>query len=97
MKTSASQFITWMQYLEWESNSFKPIHYYLAQVACEIRRSYVDLKKAKPFGIKDFILTFKRDEPKEEILVDKQKGANNMKNFFFALTGLVGKKKKGKR
>lgn len=96
MKTSASQFILWMEYLEWETNAFDKTCYYLAQIAAEIRRSYV--KRGVIVRIEDFILKFtsKRIEEKTPMSMDSQTRANKMKQFFFALTGLTGSAKKRK-
>ena len=96
METSASQLVTWMYYLDWRMNTPEKIDYYLAQIALEVRQSFTDLKKHKP-KLEDFLLTFKLKEPKEKLPVENQINANRMKNFFFALTGMIGKNKKGKR
>ena len=98
MKTSASQYVLWMEYLEWETNAFDKTCYYLAQIAAEIRRSYV--KRGVIVRIEDFVMKFvsKRIEEKTPASMDKQTSANRAKQFFFGLTGLTGSaKKKGKR
>jgi hypothetical protein len=98
METSASQYVLWMEFLEWETNAFDKTCYYLAQIAAEVRRSYV--KRGVIVQIEDFILKFisKRVEEKTPVSMDKQTSANRAKQFFFALTGLTGNaKKKGKR
>jgi len=51
-----------MEYLDREiTEGFNPLHYYLAQVAMEVRRSYV--KKPKSVHLDDFILKFKEKRP----------------------------------
>jgi hypothetical protein len=99
MQTSASQFVLWMEYLEWEVNAFDRTCYYLAQIAAEIRRPNV--KRGVVVNIKDFLLKFvheRQQKPaisaRERVKVDRQK------HFFFGLTGLLGKgkkKRKGKK
>ena len=87
-----------MEYMEWEANAFDKVCYYLAQVTAEIRRSYV--KRGVIVRIEDFIMKFKAKERVESnsVPMSRQMSANRMKQFFFALTGLVGSvKKKGKR
>lgn len=93
METSSSQFVLWMEYLEWEANAFDKECYYLAQIAAEIRRSYV--KRGVIVKIEDFIMKFiaKKAEEKTEKPMDVQMKANTAKQFFFGLTGLIGKNK----
>ena len=93
-KTSSSQFILWMQYLEWEINSFDKTAHYLAQIATEVRRSWV--KKPESVKFQDFVMKFSRE--KEEAPADIKTRTQRVKQFFFGLTGLVGSagKKKGK-
>jgi len=90
-KTSSSQYILWMEYLEWEVNAFDKTCYYLAQIAAEINRPYV--KKGKTISLEDFILNFKNRKVEKQKSLDVQTRANKMKRLFFGLTGLVGKKK----
>jgi len=93
MKTSSSQLVLWMEYLDWEINSFDKYCYYLAQLAAEVRRPNV--KKGTIVKIEDFIMKFVHKKPQTEeskeatrIKVDKEK------HFFFGLTGLLGGKNK---
>ena len=94
MKTSASQFVLWMEYLDWEINAFDKTCYYLAQIAAEVRRP--NMPKGKTVKLDDFIIKFtsKKDTEKPE---DAQTTANRMKQYFFGLTGLTGKRKKRKK
>lgn len=93
-KTSSSEFILWMQYLEWEINSFDRTAHYLAQIATEVRRSYV--KKPASVKFKDFIMKFSREE-KEEKKVSVESRTQMAKQFFFGLTGFTGSAGKKKR
>lgn len=91
VKTSASQFVLWMEYLDWEANAFDKYNYYLAQIAAEIRRSYV--AKGAKVKIEDFIMEFKNKEESSKPKT-RQQIADKMKKFFFAGTGLLGSGKK---
>ena len=97
MKTSASQFVLWMEYLDWETNAFDKTCYYLAQIAAEMRRSYI--KRGVVVRVEDFILKFtsKRIEEKIPTPMDVQTKIDRAKQFFFGLTGLMGSSKKRKR
>lgn len=98
METSASQYVLWMEYLDWEINAFDKTCYYLAMIAAETRRPNV--KKGVIVKVEDFIIKFvskKREMKKEETPMDVQMKANTMKHFFFGLTGLTGKRKKRKK
>ena len=95
METSASQFILWMEYLDWEINAFDKTCYYLAQIAAEIRRPNV--KKGVIVKVQDFIIKFTHKSPVESTPMDAQTRANRAKQFFFGLTGLTGKQKKRKK
>lgn len=93
-KTSASQFVLWMEYLKLEANLFDPTRMYLVALTAEVRRSWV--KSPKDVLVKDFVLKFDMDKSLEE---KKESIAftHTLKHSFFALTGLLGRKKvKGK-
>lgn len=53
-KTTTSEFLTWMEYFEWDLHNPSKLDYYLAQIATEVRRSYVK----NPRGVKLMILDF---------------------------------------
>jgi hypothetical protein len=89
MKTSASQFVLWMEFLDWEFNAFNPDRHYLAQIAAEVRRSYV--RKGVKVRIEDFIMKFRHEESKP---LSTQSRADKAKAFFFGLTGITGKGKR---
>ena len=92
METSVSQFVLWMQYLDWEINAFDKTCYYLAQIAAEVRRP--NMPKGKIVTLKDFIIKFTSGKSEEKPSEDVQTRAHKMKQFFFGLTGLTRKKKK---
>jgi hypothetical protein len=94
-KTSSSEFVLWMEYLEWEINAFDKNTLYLAQIAAEVRRSYV--RSPKLVKIQDFIMKFTKGKESEAPTEDVQTRAEKAKSFFFGLTGLMGNARKRKR
>ena len=74
-KTSSSEFVLWMEYLEWDINAFDKNTYYLAQIAAEVRRSFV--KSPKLVKIQDFIMKFTKEKelelPTEDVKTRAQK------------------------
>lgn len=96
METSASQYVTWMEYLEWEINSFDKYCYYMAQIAAEVRRPYA--RKGTIVKIEDFIMKFLPKKASNETPAEVITKTHRFKQAFFSLTGLLGdKKKKGKK
>lgn len=63
--TTSREFEEWIEFLDWQmAHDLEPIHYYLAQVAMEVRRTINPKKKYK---LTDFLLKFgsvKKPEPK---------------------------------
>ena len=74
----------WCLFMEKDTNLFHRQDYYLAQIACEVRRGYVKTPKDVKFS--DFLLKFKteRSEPKE----DKTERLSRTKSFWLAATGV---------
>jgi hypothetical protein len=94
METSSSQFVLWMKFFEWEANAFDATRCYLAQIAAEIRRGYV--KEPRNVKVSDFIMKFESPTEKAETPTETQAKTSRIKSAFFALTGLIGKKKRDK-
>ena len=65
-ETSSTDFIQWMSYLEKDTNAFHREDYYLAQIALEVRRSYV--KSPAKVKMKDMILEFKRAQKAVDVM-----------------------------
>jgi hypothetical protein len=87
-----------MEYLEWEINAFDKNTHYLAQIAMEVRRSYVKRPASVKFG--DFVMKFvRKGEEGEGLSLHTKARTNRTKQFFFGLTGLIGTagKKRKKR
>lgn len=90
-KTTSSEFIEWMAYLDLEMHQTKKEDYYLAQVAAEVRRSFV--KSPQSVHVKDFILSFTRAERSSPggdspVIEDP---TQRSKNYWNAVLGLEKK------
>ena len=81
-ETSASQYVLWQEYMDWEVNAFDKTCYYLMQIAAEIRRSYV--KRGVVTKIEDFIMKFV--SKKKERPMDAETATMRSKMFFASLT-----------
>lgn len=93
-ETSSTDFVMWMEYLEMEVNAFHREDYYLAQIAAEMRRSFV--KNPKKVKLDDFLLKFKNKVIRKGMT--KEERTKIAKSFWGALTSLsfAPKKKKDK-
>lgn len=56
-ETSLTEFRDWKEYLRWQANEHTVDRHYLAQIACEIRRSCA--KKPNDVKLNQFLLEFK--------------------------------------
>lgn len=66
-KTSSTEFNEWIEYLNLQENEHDKHDFYLAQLACEVRRSYVDKPadvKLETFLIKFVSKNVEQDVPK---------------------------------
>ena len=94
-KTTASEYATWMVYLNMEPSFFHREDYYLAMIAAEIRRTIA--KEPKKVDIADFILNFKADDKKEKKKLDQEdidriaKRTVKSKAFWLGSLGIKGK------
>lgn len=83
--TSSSDFTNWMVYLEEEPNKFNALYFYLAQIAAEVRRSFI--KHPDKVKTNDFMIKF----------VDKKssnvKKAKQSKSTWLRWLGIDRKKK----
>ena len=85
--TSSSDFMNWMVYLEEEPNRFNALYFYLAQIAAEVRRSFV--KHPDKVKTNDFIIKF---TDKKSLNVKK---AEQSKSTWLKWLGISRKKKDG--
>jgi hypothetical protein len=83
--TTSSQFVEWLEYLERDINAFHREDYYHAQIAAEIRRSFV--KKPRNVKAKQFLLKFQHMKPK--VAQSFEEVCEKSKRFWF---GMFGKK-----
>lgn len=86
-KVSSTELLLWKAYIERESNAFDPTHYYLAQIAQEVRR--VLSKKPKSVKLEHFLLKFesKNSRPSAESVEAR---TNRSKLFWLGLVGMSG-------
>ena len=88
--TSSSDFINWMVYLEEEPNKFNALYFYLAQIAAEVRRSFI--KHPDKVKTKNFIIKFIKIVDKKSSNVKK---AKQSKSTWLRWLGIDRKKKDG--
>jgi hypothetical protein len=69
-----------------ERSQHKPEHFYLAQIAAEIRR--VLCQKPASIKLQHFLLTFDNKKPKAPTEADHAATMANSKSAWFALTGV---------
>lgn len=69
-EVSSSEFLEWIAYLDEDANRFHREDYYFANIAAEIRRSYVkDPMKVK---ISSFLMKFTRAKKSEKLSVKER-------------------------
>lgn len=81
-KTTSSEFVDWIFYLDWlDTDGFRKDDFYMAQIASEIRRSFV----AKPEKVKlhDFLLKFK--EPDAPVQLSPEQRMKRSKSAWLGL------------
>ncbi len=86
-ETTATELVTWIEYLRIEKEKVLDVEkqdYYLAQIASEVRRSFV--KNPQNVKTSDFILSFK-DSKKEQKPMSKEEAVANSKRYWFGITG----------
>jgi len=85
-KTTSSEYTEWMAFLRKmeleKANQFNPLHFYLAQIAAEIKKGRV--KNPGNVSIKEFLLKFK--EAKKSETETKEKDS---KQFWLSSVGLL--------
>lgn len=71
--TSATEYIGWMIYLNEDPNKFNALYMYLAQIAAEVRRSFV--KRPNKVEISDFVIKFVNKKTSNKQSVEHSKRA----------------------
>lgn len=89
---TSTEFVNWIAYLDdEEENRFHREDYYLAQIAAEIRRSYV--KDPRSVKIESFLMKFERKvKPKKSKMTMKER-TKKAKAYWSALMGVPKRKK----
>jgi hypothetical protein len=76
-----------MEFLNQDVNTFHRIDYYLAQIAAEVRRTYV--KHPKRVKLSDFLLKFRfRGGGRRSERMSKEERTKVAKRFWFGVLGL---------
>ena len=92
LEVPSSEFVDWVKYYQGEEDRkwdprYNPLFQYLAQVACEIRRSYV--KHPGRVRLRDFLLKFDdsktNHKPKPQTM---EEASRESKAGFFGALGL---------
>jgi hypothetical protein len=99
-----AEFLIWCHYLKTEHERPDMSHYYLAQIAREVRTVLMKNADAKKFKINDFLLSFKntdppKSKPVEEVVVEDdvpsedeiRKRTRVSQAYWFAWVGLKRK------
>jgi hypothetical protein len=91
--TSSTEFLEWAEYLnQQETETVKREEYYWAQIAAEVRRSWV--KHKQKIKLTDFLIKFSYSKkPKILTAQEKEMKLQKSKNFWLMATGFL---KKGK-
>jgi len=92
-ETTSSEFIGWQVYFNAEENIVHREHYYLAQIAAEIRRGIS--KKPKSIKIEQFLLKFQHPKVQRKPLTNKEKQerAEKSKSTWLAFLGISNQNK----
>lgn len=86
-QVTSTEFLLWQEFFNKEVNLFHREDFYFAQLAAEIRRSYV--KKPRLVKVKDFIIKYVMSKTSDEVKVDEKTiEANTKKSKRFWLGGL---------
>lgn len=85
---TSTEFLDWVAYLDADANAFHREDYFLANIATEIRRSYV----AKPASVKlsDFLIQFKGKVKQKKM--DVKERMKRSKSFWGTVTSPLRKK-----
>jgi len=87
---SSTEFLEWITYLDEDANRFHREDYYLAQIAAEIRRSFV--KEPIKVKIESFLMKFKRKEKAKKL--SKEERTKRAKAFWGVILKHPKKRKK---
>lgn len=84
---SSSEFLEWCIVLEEEIHEREKTDFYLAQIACEIRRSYV--KRPQKYKLDQFLIPFTRKSSRaSEPVTKSDKESHIAKSKAFWLGGM---------
>lgn len=95
LEVPSSEFVDWVKYYQEEEDrkwdpKYNPLFQYLAQIACETRRSYVE--HPGRVHLRDFLLKFEDPKKKAKAEVTKpqtpEEASRQPKAYFFGALGL---------
>lgn len=84
-ETTSTQFIDWMTYLEQDINAFHREDHFWANIAAEVRRSWVN--SPEKVKIKTFLLKFKRKRESKRAMTRKEAAERSKRKWFAWLRG----------
>lgn len=94
--TTSREFVEWIEWLDQEEKRITVNQNYMAQIALEVRRSWI--KDKRTLKIKDFILPFQKEGQKKKKKREKmnelsvEERIKKSKSFWFGLCGISGNK-----
>lgn len=93
-ETTSSEFVEWQEYFGAEEKDVRKEHYYLAQIAAEVRRGIS--KRPKSIKLEQFLLKFERKKQESLLLTkkEKQKRAERSKSVWLAYVNAFYSNKK---
>ena len=91
-KTTSREFLRWVKILEEEPNEFNVLHFYLAQIAAELRdlQKMQSKKKHKPTTVEEMLITFVSSTipTEEEDELAEQQSTMMSKQFWLGGLGM---------
>lgn len=89
-ETTSTQFLDWIEYLELDVNAFHREDHFWANIATEIRRSFV--KEPGRVRMGSFLLKFARKKIAKRRPMTRKEAAERSKQKWFSWLGIKGKK-----
>lgn len=93
-KTTSTEFLEWREYFEIKQQTVKPDYYYLAQIALEIRRSWIKATSRKNLKLADFFFKFVPRGKQPVTKADKTQHVLKSKAAWLGAVGFGKAKKK---
>lgn len=91
---TSSEFLEWIAYLDLEEEMLKKEDYYFANIAAEVRRSWVQDKQK--VDVNSFLMKWKRKEIKKKKPMSKEEITKSHKTFWGVILNVVKGNKENK-